>query len=242
MSTVIIIQARVGSTRLPNKVLTDIAGKPMLQRVIERCSKSKNIDAVMVATTDSALDDPIVALCESIGIPVYRGSEEDVLDRYKQAADMIDADVIVRVTSDCPLIDSEILDSMIEQFTNAKPDYASNVIERTYPRGLDCEIFTRDILERVWNEANQKHEREHVTPYILENPEKFTILSIVGERDESQHRWTVDTVQDLAFVQAVYKALGKNGAFEWHDILELVEINPNLQQINAGIEQKSLKE
>lgn len=242
MSTVVIIQARVGSTRLPNKVLTEIAGKPMLQRVIERCSKSKNIDAVMVATTDNVHDDPIVALCESIGTPVYRGSEEDVLDRYKQAADIIDADVIIRVTSDCPLIDPDILDNVIEQFAGAKPDYGSNVIERTYPRGLDCEIFTRDILERVWKQALLKHEREHVTPYILENPEKFTVLSIVGDTDMSNHRWTVDTVQDLAFVQAVYEALGKDRVFDWRDVLELVENNPAIQQINEGIEQKSLND
>lgn len=242
MSTVIIIQARVGSTRLPNKVLTDIAGKPMLQHVIERCQKSSHADAVMVATTDNVHDDGIVALCESIGTPVYRGSEDDVLDRYKQAAEMIDADVIVRITSDCPLIDPEILDSVIEVFTDEKPEYMSNVIERTYPRGLDCEIFSRTVLERVWNEATQKHEREHVTPYILENPEKFTVLSMKGERDESKHRWTVDTEEDLALVKAIYAELGADGAFGWNDILELVENNPGLQQLNAAIEQKSLKD
>ncbi|MAE81180.1 MAG: acylneuraminate cytidylyltransferase [Flammeovirgaceae bacterium] len=242
MSTVIIIQARVGSTRLPNKVLTDIANKPMLQRVVERCSRSTNADTVMVATTNNADDDPIVKLCESIGTPVYRGSEEDVLDRYKQAADMIQADVIVRVTSDCPLIDPEILDQAITKFEEVKPDYASNVIERTYPRGLDCEIFSRSVLDRVWNEAKQKHEREHVTPYILENPEKFTVLSIVGDTNESTHRWTVDTPEDLKLVQAIYAELGEDGAFDWKQILDFLEQNPEILQLNAGIEQKSLKD
>jgi spore coat polysaccharide biosynthesis protein SpsF len=238
MKVVAIVQARTGSTRLPGKVLKDIGGETMLSRVVGRLRRARLVNEVLIATTDLAVDDAIVTECRKGSVPVSRGDERDVLDRYFRAAQLAKAEVVVRITSDCPLIDPEITDKTIAAFIEARPDYASNVMQRTYPRGLDTEVMTVTALERAWRQARKPYEREHVTPYIYEHPEDFNLLSVTGEEDQSSHRWTVDTPQDLEFVCAVYGRLGTEAAFGWRDVLELLQREPQLADLNSFVQQK----
>jgi len=240
LKIVAIVQARMGSTRLPGKVLEDLAGATVLARCVNRLKRSKLIHEVLVATTDRAADDAIVAECRRIPVGVSRGDQEDVLDRYFRAAQLARADVVVRITSDCPLIDPEVTDKTIAAFVEAQPDYASNVVERTYPRGLDTEVMTFAALSRAWQEARKPYEREHVTPYITENPAIFKILSVKAEADYSGHRWTVDTPEDLEFVRAVYERLGGGDEFSGRDVLLLLEREPGLVELNRAVVQKAL--
>lgn len=240
MKVVGIVQARMGSTRLPGKVLCDIAGQSMLARVIARLRRAKLVDELLIATTDSEIDDAVVAACQSLSVPAFRGQENDVLDRYYQAALSVGADAVVRVTSDCPLIDAEVTDQTVRTFLDRKVDYASNVLERRFPRGLDTEVMTIGALQRAWKHATQSYERAHVTPYIYEHPQLFTTGSFRCDHDYSHHRWTVDTQEDLQFVQAVYERLGRSGDFDWRDVLELLDKEPALAELNRGIGQKAL--
>lgn len=242
MRVVSIIQARMGSTRLPGKVLMDIAGVTMLARTVSRARRATRVDEAVVATTTDPRDDAVVDECELLGVRVFRGSEEDVLDRYYMAAREHGAEAVVRVTSDCPLIDPALIDEVVGAFLDARPDYAANTIERTYPRGLDTEVMSFEALERAWREAEKPHEREHVTAYIYRNPDGFRLLSVKGERDLSVCRWTVDTPADLEFVRAVYERFGTGDSFGWEDALKLVESEPALAEINRGVRQKSLEE
>jgi spore coat polysaccharide biosynthesis protein SpsF len=242
MRTIAIIQARMGSTRLPGKVLRELGGETVLARVIIRVRRMRMIDELVIATTTERADDPIVETADRRGALVFRGGEEDVLDRYYQAACSFKADFIVRITADCPLIDPEVSDHAVQQFLSVRPDYASNVLERTYPRGLDTEVLTMSALERAWREASEPYHRAHVTPYIYRNPEKFQLLSVTGEADHSQQRWTLDTPEDLEFLQAVYARLGGQEDFGWRDVLNLVKREPALSEINRQIAQKALLE
>lgn len=240
MKVVAIIQARMGSTRLPGKVLQDAEGETVLARCINRVRRSRLMHEVLVATTDRLVDDVIVEECKRYDVPVFRGDQDDVLDRYFQAAQRAKADIVVRITSDCPLIDPEITDKTIASFLEIKPDYASNAIVRTYPRGLDTEVMTFDALTRAWQRASKQYEREHVTPYIYEHPSEFKVLSVTGEVDYSSHRWTVDTPEDLALVRAIYSGLKARPNFSWRDVLDLLEREPELVEINRSIPQKAL--
>ena len=242
MKVVAIIQARMGSTRLPGKVLKDIEGESMLARVVNRLRRSRLINELLIATTDRAADDAIAAECRNCVVPVSRGDQDDVLDRYFRAAQLAKAKVVVRVTSDCPLIDPEIADRTIAAFLAESPDYASNVLERTYPRGLDVEVISFDALARAWQGARNSYEREHVTPYIFERPEEFKLLSVTGDADYSAFRWTVDTPEDLKFVQEVYARLKDTPAFSWNDVLELLGREPELTELNRSVTQKVLHE
>jgi len=246
---VAIIQARVGSTRLPKKVLKKIAGKPMLWHVIDRVKKAKLVDEVVLATTTKEEDKPLLKLAKESGVKSYAGSEDDVLDRYFRAAVEFGADVIVRVTADCPLIDPEIVDKVIKYFLDGSFDYVSNVrIKPTYPNGLDVGVFSFDALEKAWKEAKKLSEREHVTPYIWNHPEMFKLGNVGHEKDLSEMRWTVDTDKDLKFVREVYKRLYKKGRiFLMKDVLKLLEKQSELAEINKGIARdagylKSLRE
>ncbi len=242
MNIVAIIQTRMGSTRLPGKVLKDLAGDTTLARVVSRLRRSKCISHVLIATTNAAADNAIVRECNRIGVDVFRGEEQDVLDRYYRAALSVEADAIVRITSDCPLIDPAVTDQTVERFLCEKPDYASNVITRTYPRGLDTEIMTMSALERTWREAVEPYQREHVTPYVYQNPGLFKLLSVCGDADHSNHRWTLDTRDDLLFLQSVYGRFEGRDDFTWRDVLELVEREPELAAINSNVAQKALQE
>lgn len=232
-----IIQARMGSTRLPGKVLADIAGKPMLWHVISRMKYAKRIDDIIVATTILSEDKQILELASEMGIKSYAGSREDVLDRYYQAAIIYKADVIVRITADCPLIDPNIIDRTIEFYLTHDFDYVSTAIKPTYPDGIDTEVFSFVILEKAWKEASFASEREHVTPYIRKNSQIFRIKSLENDEDLSYMRWTVDEERDLGFVREVYKRLycKKGNIFYMKDVINLLRTHPQIMNINKGI-------
>ncbi len=246
MKIVAIIQARMGSTRLPGKVLRPILGRPMLVYQIERILRIKEADLIVIATTTESADDEIVETVEKIpDIAVFRGSENDVLSRYYEAAKAHGADHVVRMTSDCPLIDPSISSEVIRQFLAHYPkcDYATNSRIRTFPRGLDTEIFTFQTLETAYREAKKPYEREHVTPYIWQDDKRFRILDVTFPKNYSDLRWTVDTPEDFKFVTAVYESLySQKSDFGFHDILKLLEKNPYLQIMNRNIQQKALGE
>jgi len=242
MKTVAIVQARMGSTRLPGKVLQDLAGEPMLARVVNRTCRAKTLQEVVIATTTNMVDDVIVKLCEARGWSWFRGSEEDVLDRYYRAAKKYQADFIVRITSDCPLIDPEVIDQVVQEFLERQPevDYASNTWpRRTFPRGLDTEVMRMDVLERAWREDRNPAWREHVTPYIYRNPDRFRIHNVVSPVDYSAMRWTVDTQEDLAFVRQIYDYFGHD-RFSWREVLKVLEEHPEWVEINRGVRQKRI--
>lgn len=244
MKTVAIVQARMGSSRLPGKVLMGLAGQTVLERVVRRVQRFKYVDDVIVATSVSPADDEIVATCGQIKLPVFRGSEFDVLDRFMKAARTYHADICVRITADCPLIDPEVSDEIIRRFgqANRPIDYASNKIPQSFPRGLDTEVFTLAALERAWQNASRPYERAHVTVYIYEHPDQFKLLSITSDVDRADWRWTVDTNEDLEFVREVYLRLGADGDFTWRDVVSLLEREPNLCNINRRVIQKHVLE
>jgi len=243
MSRVVaIIQARMSSTRLPGKVLMDIAGMPMLARSVRRLSRAKSLSEVVVATTIEKSDDPIVEQCEINGWKYFRGSQEDVLDRYHSAAALFKADSVVRITSDCPLIDPGVVDAVLDEYFKweGDVDYLSNMIpRRTYPRGLDTEVFTFDALDLAWKQDTDPSLREHVTQYILRHPEIFRIRGIMNDIDYSSMRWTVDTPEDLRFVRTVLENF-QNDQFTWKEIVEFLQARPELLEINKEIRQKAL--
>ncbi len=241
MTITAIIQARMGSTRLPGKVLMDLGGKTVLARVISRLRQATLVDEIVVATTDSAVDDAIVGECQRLSVPFFRGSENDVLDRYCQAAREYAAEVVVRITSDCPVIDPELVDDTIRVFQQQCGDYASNSSPRTYPRGLDTEAFTISALEKAGREACQPYEREHVTPYFYEHPELFKLVSLCGRTDHSQYRWTLDTAEDLELLRVIYVRFSNRDDFSWNEIIQLMEREPELAELNSRVAQKSLQ-
>ena len=240
---VAIVQARMASTRLPGKVLDDIAGQPMLARVVVRARRSKLIDRLVVATSIDAKDDPIVELCERMEFDYSRGSALDVLDRCFQAAREFEAHTVVRLTADCPLIDADVIDQTIDAFFAAEPpaDFAANRLpwDRTFPIGLDVEVCTMEALETAWREADEQHQREHVMPFLYEKPDRFRILHVQNDEDYSHMRWTVDAADDLAFVREIYKRFPSRDDFSWREILELLEKEPELAQINVHVQHKS---
>jgi spore coat polysaccharide biosynthesis protein SpsF len=242
IKTIAIIQARMGSTRLPGKVLKALGGVPVLEWVTARTRRSRLIDEVIVATTLEPADDIIVTECARLGLPSTRGSVEDVLDRYWQAARLHCADVIVRITSDCPLIDPELVDVLIEAFRGERVDYASNAIEPTYPRGVGAEVMTMAALDHAHREAKVPYQRVHVTPYLYENPDLFRILSVKGSQDHSSHRWTLDTPDDLELLRAIFARCGNPEVAGWREILAIVEREPELSRINQHVLQKALEQ
>lgn len=224
MTTMAILQARTGSTRLPGKVLMDLAGAPLLVRVIERARTIPGLDGVVVATTTAERDRPLIDLARQHGIEAFAGSEDDVLDRYYQAARQFEADVIVRLTADCPLLDPAVSARVLDRFEQSAVDYVSNTQPPTYPDGLDTEVISFAALEQAWREATLSSEREHVTPYIWKHPDKFRLASVINEVDLSALRWTVDEAADLEFVRAVYARLYRDGQplFGLQDVLTLL--------------------
>jgi spore coat polysaccharide biosynthesis protein SpsF len=242
LNTVAIIQARMGSTRLPGKVLLDLGGATVLARVVRRLQRSQQINQIVVATTTAPADEVIVSECDRLQVPSFRGSQADVLDRYYQAARLYSAGTVVRVTSDCPLIDPTLVDETIRAFMDKRADYASNDFPRTYPRGLDTEVFTSAALERAWREARKPYEREHVTPYLYEHPEMFRLASSRGDVDYSHYRWTLDTPEDLNLLRAIYSRFDNRDDFRWHDVIALMEREPELAELNSQVLQKSLRE
>ncbi len=238
-----IVQARMGSTRLPGKVLLQIASEPMLARVVARLSSATHLNHIVVATSIRIEDDPIAEMCRERGVDCYRGHPTDLLDRYFQAAAERQAEVVVRITGDCPLIDPDLVDELIRIFLRADPplDFAANRLpgDRTYPIGLDTEVCTFDALQRAWREAVQPYQREHVMPYLYEEPDRFRTLLVHAKRDLSGYRWTVDAPEDLEFVREVYAWFSPRTDFSWLEVLDLVQDHPELAAINAAVPHRS---
>jgi spore coat polysaccharide biosynthesis protein SpsF len=250
LRVVAIIQARLNSNRLPGKILLDIAGQPMLCRVVERTRLARAIHEVVVATTSDASDDVVVDLCVQRGYSWFRRSQFDVLDRYYQTARQFQARVIVRITADCPLIDPQVVDLTVtallefmrEHPLSEKMSFAANRLPppwgRTYPVGLDTEVCTFDGLQLAWQEASLPHQREHVMPFFYDNPQRFNIIHLNYNRDLGYLRWTVDTAEDLVLVRQIYSYFPGRDDFSWQEVLELVERVPSLSKINARIQPK----
>lgn len=238
--TLIILQARMSSSRLPNKVLMPILGKPMLAHQIARLSKVKTPHKLIVATSEQRSDDAIEHLCQQLNISCFRGSLDDVLARYHQAAQAYNlankVKTIVRVTGDCPLIDSEIIDKVIHLYLSAKVDYCSNCAPATLPDGLDVEVFSFTALKKAALLAKKPSEREHVTPFIRNTPELFSTENYYHKPDLSHYRWTVDEPADFELVTKIYQALfDKKPYFNLDDIVNLIQQQPELATINQGI-------
>ena len=278
-----IIQGRMSSSRLPGKILTDIDGQPMLQRVFVRTSRAATVTETIFATTTDPSDDPVAEYCEFSGIPFTRGSLYDVLDRYYQAASRSKADVIVRITADCPLIDPALIDDAVnalwgrfegmpdpldEQKQVATPDellFSADFVcnrlpppwRRTYPIGLDVEVCTFDALEKAWKNAKEPQQREHAMPYFYEgvalnrinrrleygvSPRGYRVALLHNTTDFGDYRWTVDTPEDLEFMLQVYGRFHGRDDFSWKEVLDLVHNEPQLMQINASVQHKTLKD
>ena len=258
---VAIIQGRMSSSRLPGKILVDIAGQPMLQRVFIRTSRAATVTKTIFATTTHPSDDPVAEYCEFSGIPFTRGSLYDVLDRYYQAAKGAKADYILRVTADCPVIDPALIDDMMNTLLEGKYDFVCNRLpppwHRTYPIGLDVEACTFDVLTKAWKEAKEPQHREHVMPYFYEgvelsavsrqlsegiSPRGFRIALLNHPTDFGNYRWTVDTPEDLEFIRQVYNRFNSRDDFTWKEVLDLVHDEPDLMKINSGVKHKTLKD
>lgn len=244
MKTIAIIQARMGSTRLPGKVMKRLCDQTVLSHVIHRVQACPLIDEIVIATTLASQDDVVVQEAEACGVLLFRGSEADVLERYYLAAKKHQADTVIRITSDCPLLDPTVLSEMLAYFQSESTeglalDYLSNTLQRSYPRGLDAEVFTFSALDKAHREAKDPYEREHVTPFIYQHPELFSIHQHVQDVDLSSHRWTLDTEEDFHFIKLVYDALGeRNSVFETDNVLAFLDQNPEIIKINAHVQQK----
>jgi spore coat polysaccharide biosynthesis protein SpsF len=241
MKIVAIIQARCGSARLPGKVLMDIAGYPMFSRVVQRKSQAQTLMEVVLATSTDRRDDPLVALAAGLGIRCFRGSESDVLDRFVGAAQAFNANVVVRLSADCPLLDGAVIDRVVRVFQEtAATDYVSNTLKRTYPHGLDVEVVAVEALVRAHIEAHLPFEREHVTPYIYNHPELFTLGTVTNTPDLSAYRITVDEAADLKVVQKIYEHFEERN-FSFLDVLKFLRENPEVRQLNEHLNVATLK-
>lgn len=267
-NVVAIIQGRMSSSRLPGKILADIAGQPMLQRVFIRTSRSATVSQTLFATTTDASDDPVAEYCDFSGIPFTRGSLYDVLDRYYQATKQAKADVVVRITADCPVIDPELIDNVVNTVISGQSsmngeafDFVCNRLpppfQRTYPIGLDVEACTFAALEKAWKESTETFHREHVMPFFYEgvqlitdnrslqtgtSPRGYNIALLHHTTDFGDYRWTVDTPEDLEFMREVYTRFNGRDDFSWKEMLDLVHDNPDLMKINSGVQHKTLKD
>jgi spore coat polysaccharide biosynthesis protein SpsF len=245
MKVAAIIQARMGSTRLPGKVMKPLCGIPVLGHVIKRARAIQGIDAIVVATTQDRADDVVDKIAMSYGVTTFRGSTQDVLDRYYGAALNIQADVVVRITSDCPLLDPALVSAMLEMFHAERrkvppADYLSNTLTRSYPRGLDAELFTFSALARAWREASLPAEREHVTPYLYRHPEIFRLVEYVGRSDLSRYRLTLDTEDDWRVLEAVCTGLScASRLVAAEEVIAFLDQHPAVARLNAHVEQKA---
>jgi spore coat polysaccharide biosynthesis protein SpsF len=234
MNVLAILQARASSSRLPSKVLKPILGRPMLAHQLDRVRRARSLDALIVATSTDSSDDPIEQLCATEGVSCFRGSLDDVLDRYYQAALPHRPSTIVRLTGDCPLADPDLIDRVVEFFHSDRFDIAG--ADQTHPDGLDVEVFRFDVLEHAWRHATRPSDREHVSRFILDQPDRFRIGPYSSPVDLSHMRWTVDEPQDFELVTRIYEALHpRKPAFTTEDILELLAAQPELLELNRGI-------
>lgn len=238
--TTIIIQARMGSTRLPGKILLPIRGRPMLSYLLERVRNVKSKHSILIATTNLSNDDVIETFCREENVSIFRGSEEDVLSRYYQACCSFPTHLIVRITSDCPLIDPQLIDQAIDlMYKSPTLDYVSNTQLRTFPRGMDVEIFTFEALKIAFQEAQSAYDREHVTPYLYKHPEFFNLANFVHIPDVSHYRLTVDTHEDFTLISKIFEHLYPvKKHFTLLDVLQVLKDHPEWEKINAHVQQK----
>jgi len=232
MKTVLIIQARMGSTRLPGKVMKEVLNRPLLAHLLDRMLQIPGVD-IKVATSTHERDQPIVDLARKMGVLVFRGDEEDVLSRYVDASQGYDA--VVRVTADCPLLDADVVEEALARFKSGKCEYLSNTIERTYPRGYDVEILTREALLRIDQKASGD-DREHVTSYVAAHQDEFNVDQFKQKSDFSSIRLTVDTLEDFELIKRIFETLPEGFAME--DVVDLLDQHPYLKELNRGVEQK----
>ncbi|AFM42723.1 spore coat polysaccharide biosynthesis protein F, CMP-KDO synthetase [Desulfosporosinus acidiphilus SJ4] len=244
MKVGIIIQARMTSTRLPGKILLPVMGKALLEYQVERLKRVKRADEIIIATTINETDQPIIDLASRLGIKIFRGSEEDVLARYFGAAKENGLEVVVRITSDCPLIDPAVVSLVIDTYLKNLDscDYVSSCLHRTFPRGMDTEAFPFEILKETYEKAVDQPYREHVTPYIYEHDDRYRLLNVPYLMDASQYRLTVDTPEDFVLIELILKELYPgNPFFKLEDVLELMKNHPEWAEINSQVEQKKLR-
>lgn len=244
---VAIIQARMGSTRLPGKMMMQILGKPIIAHVFDRVKQAKNLSAVWLATTTDPADDVLADWAKKNNVPVYRGSVNDVCDRYYQTAKLSEAEVVVRVTGDCPLADPAVIDQVVGKYLKGGFEYVCNTQPPTFPDGLDTEVFAFTTLEKAWREAKLASEREHVTPYIWKHPEIFSIKNIIHSPDLSVERWTLDTPEDFVFLEKVITAINNDVLAGLDKILSHIQTHPEWRAINSNSQRnegytKSLKD
>ena len=241
MKTIAIIQARMGSKRLPGKVLEQIEKKPMLYHIVDRVKRVSQIEDIVIATSNEKTDEPIVDFCLSNSIKYFAGSENNVLDRFYQAANKYNADPIIRITGDCPLVDSQVVMNLIKLFFSLKSDHAGvatgagtiNNKDRCFPDGLDAECFSFKSLKDAWENATSTIDKEHVTPFIWKNPKLFKLSTLFSDSDYSEHRWTVDNKEDLIFIRKIYKLLYQNNKYFGMDkVIDLLNSKKELSQIN----------
>jgi len=261
LRVIAIVQGRMGSSRLPGKILADIAGQPMLSRVYIRTSRAATVTETVFATTTDSSDDPVAEYCDFGGMPFTRGNLYDVLDRYYQTAREFNADVVVRITADCPVIDPVLVDDAVNTLLDGEYDFVANRLPppftRTYPIGLDTEVCTFAALETAWKDAKETFHREHVMPYLYEGVELLPVSRQLSEGNSARgykvaqlhhptdfggYRWTVDTPEDLEFMRQVYARFDGRDDFSWKEVLDLVHNNPDLMKINAGVKHKTLKD
>lgn len=237
MKVVAVIQARMGSSRLPGKVLMTLLDRPVIQWVHERALRIPGVEEVVVATSTAAVDDPLAYWCQENGASLFRGSADDVLDRYTECARRHHADVVVRITADCPLLDPAVSGSVLRAFLGRQGcDYASNTQPPTFPDGLDTEVMSRQALEASARGAVEQFDREHVTQFIRRHPERFPAESVVCEQHYSGERWTLDELTDLVFLSAVAQRLRRAGASgSMEEVLAILDAEPELRSINSGI-------
>lgn len=241
MKIAIIIQARMTSTRLPGKVLMDIESKPMLWHMINRLEYSKKINDIILAIPDTQKNNILEEFAKNNKVKYFRGSEEDVLSRYYETAKKFKCDAVVRITADCPLIDPKIVDLVIKKHLNSGADYTSNIFKRTFPRGLDTEVFNFNTLEQVHKKSEKAYQREGVNEYIYENQRIFHLADVENKENLSHFRWTVDEMKDLEFVREIYKRLYKKGKiFLMEDVTTLLKLYPEFIEINKDVKQKAI--
>lgn len=238
------IEARMNSSRLPGKILRPILGKPTLEHLVERVRRSKLVNEVVVATTVSPQDDAVEVWAKKAGIAIFRGSEEDVLLRVLEAQRAYKGDVIVELTGDCPLLDPQIIDQVLKYYLDHDTDYVSNSKERSYPLGFDVKIFSREALEEVHRISQDPADREHVSLYLYEHPEKFTVHTIMAppELHRPQYRICVDTLDDFTAAESIFKALyPKKPDFNAYDIVHYLDTHPEVVALNAAVQQRAAR-
>lgn len=235
-----IVQARCGSTRLPEKVFALIDGKPLIWHVVMRLKQAKKVDEIIIATTDNARDDVIETWCRENNVLCFRGNEDDVLNRYYEASRHFPSDVVVRITADDPFKEPEVIDEVIDTLLDGDYDLVTNNFPPSFPEGLDCEAFYFKVLEEMEKKSEDSFEREHVTQYVYRNPDKYKIGNVACEKQLSHYRWTIDNIEDLQMVNAIYEKRHGQGTLLMEEILDIIEKNPEISDINATVKRSDM--